>query len=181
MKRIFQVIILTLIISCGNKYSFTSEKLSKLIADQIDLQDAMITSTQLEELGEIQYIDIRSARDFGISHPQGAVNIQIPDLLDPKHSELLGNPNTNLLIYGKDPGEINKAWIILGSIGIENVRMFTTLDGPDVAKYDYAKLWSDLVENTELDAPSIELPPPPKVIPVTRKPKPVKEKKEEGC
>lgn len=181
MKRILQIIILTLIISCGKKHSFTPEKLSNLIVDQIDLQDAMITSTQLEELGEIQYIDIRPAIEFRNAHPQGAVNIQIPDLLDPKHSELLGNPNTNLVIYGNDPGEINKAWIILGSIGIENVRMYTKLAGPDVAQYDYAKLWSDLIENTELDAPPIELPPPPKVIQVTRKPKPVKEKEEEGC
>ena len=99
MKRILPVIILIMTISCGKKSSFTPDKLSAAFVDQIDLQDAMVTSGQLKELGEIQYIDIRSAREFGASHHPGAVNIRIPDLLNPKHSELLGNPNTNFLIH----------------------------------------------------------------------------------
>lgn len=172
-----------------------------LTSEDVVLPEQILEAAQ-QEGGDFVLVDVRSPAEYAAGHPQNAINVPGRDILEPEFIELWDQTNTTYYFLGNNQLEANTPWMILVQMGYSNIRVLqgglAYLEDPssssdtqmkdEIARYDYAAIFSKAVENAEkINAPA---PKPvvakkrPKVIVPKPKPKPapvIEEEEEEGC
>ncbi|NPA44562.1 MAG: rhodanese-like domain-containing protein [Chlorobi bacterium] len=67
-----------------------------------------------------RFIDLRSAKDYQISHLEGAINIPISKILDFKYRDIVNQDEKINVLYYSDQGGACAPWMILTQLGYKN-------------------------------------------------------------
>ncbi|WP_456421251.1 rhodanese-like domain-containing protein [Lutibacter sp.] len=107
---------------------------------------------QIKDLDSINstLIDIRSPYEYNKGYIKNAINIYVPDLLEPKqlsYIKQLDKENKIIVLYGKNPEEANGAWLLLTQLGLKNIKVLC-------AKLNY-KNDKLIVEGYPLEKPAL--------------------------
>jgi rhodanese-related sulfurtransferase len=98
----------------------TKSTLEKLTSD-----DYLITLNDLNDPDQV-LIDVRSQFEFEKGHLENAINIYTPDILSDENSDIfeeLKETNKTVVLYGKNPQEVNPPFLILYQLGFDNIKM----------------------------------------------------------
>lgn len=98
-----------------------SEELSSI--DQVTPDEAM---ELMYDSSLALFIDIRNRYDFEKGHLENAINIPVPDLLNPENKVLFDRclkDSLPLVLYGNDELEANAPWMLIYELGYSNARL----------------------------------------------------------
>lgn len=182
------------------------EKNSISTLEKIIDNDYFISLEDIKSMDPSSYaiIDIRSNFEFEKGHIEDAKNISIHQLLNKSSITFfneLKKTNKTPILYGKDPEEVNGAWMLMFQLGYDNAKMLCIvanyLDNKFQAKEysierpyaNYAKIMNDAQEvkiisttkknsNTKAEVKTTKSTTPKKIIPI---PKKKKRMPEGGC
>lgn len=101
---------------------------SETTLNEIVSNNYIITLEQLKAMDTDQYIlvDIRSNFEYAKGHLDSAVNISTHQILESNNIDFFDNLKNNNKIaslYGKNPEEVNSAWMLLYQLGYNNVKI----------------------------------------------------------
>jgi len=88
------------------------------IINKADLNDKVLKESAL--------IDIRSPYEFNKGHLKNAINIYMPNLLEPKNKKILKaieKDNKKIILYGADADEASGSWLLLTQLGYKNINV----------------------------------------------------------
>jgi rhodanese-related sulfurtransferase len=71
------------------------------------------------------FIDVRGKYEYEKGHIENAINIPVPDLLDPDNKELYEKwkaDSITVVLYGKDELQANGPWMLMYQLGYTNMR-----------------------------------------------------------
>lgn len=82
----------------------------------------------LNDLNNFDYvlIDVRNQFEFEKGHLENAINIYTPNILSDENSDLfeeLKETNKTAVLYGKNPEEVNPAFLILYQLGFDKIKL----------------------------------------------------------
>ena len=106
-----------------NTFVHTTQKTLEKISDQSYL-------TSISEINNPKYVfvDVRSAYEFEKGSLKNAININTPDFLAEKNLKVfqeLKNTEKTIVLYGKNPEEVNLPFLLLYQLGFDNVKLLT--------------------------------------------------------
>ncbi|VAW22482.1 hypothetical protein MNBD_BACTEROID04-1877 [hydrothermal vent metagenome] len=105
------------------KNVFKNDK--NLTLNHIIKQDYILQIKDLDSVNST-LIDIRSPYEYNKGYIKNAINIYVPDLLEPKqlsYIKQLDKENKIIVLYGKNPKEANGAWLLLTQLGLKNIKV----------------------------------------------------------
>jgi rhodanese-related sulfurtransferase len=181
------------------------ELLAAINAGDHRLTPAAMIDFVSKNQGKSRIIDVRPPAVFEIGHLNGAVNIPLPNLLEPASLKLFNERKTTHVLVGADEREANSAWMMLRQLGFENLRVLqggmdyiqgdsATLAGQpadaEVARYDFKTMWQQAADREKQEveirkpvpAPLPAQRPAKTIVPQKKKTEPAAPvKEEEGC
>ncbi|KGL62353.1 rhodanese-like domain-containing protein [Polaribacter sp. Hel1_85] len=158
----------------------------------------------LNEVSNKDYVlvDIRSAYEFEKGHLENAINIHTPDFLNEDNLSIfkeIKETNKTVILYGKNPEEVNLPFLLLYQLGYDNMKLLTVkLDyyqnklitkncDVEISKADVAAFINESVKK-QADAmkkANIKITTKPKTTTTPKKVIPIRKKKkmptEGGC
>ncbi|WP_397445769.1 rhodanese-like domain-containing protein [Polaribacter sp. R77954] len=170
-----------------NTFAHTTKNTLEKISDQNYL-------TSISEMNNPKYIfiDIRNAYEFEKGSLKNAINIHTPDFLAEENLEVfkeLKNTEKTMVLYGKNPEEVNLPFLLLYQLGFDNVKLlaveldyvqnilFTKKTTVEVSKNNIAAFINTSRKNTGINAKITKKPVQKKIIVRQKK----KKAAEGGC
>lgn len=157
LKYIFSAIAMMFLLNACNDNGAIEATESKKRCDVSTLTLEQVTNLLYgKNLNDIQFIDIRDAHSYSVSHLPGAVNIPLPTFFDDKYFSRI-NKDKILMIYGDDSSlprlislmsahyKLANMYVIMGGYDflkdkiIDNFGIYSGLYNDEEALYDYAK------------------------------------------
>jgi rhodanese-related sulfurtransferase len=103
----------------GESYQFDPVELGRMITERADqLAPSDLAQWIVEQQGDYQLIDIRSAQEFQAGHIPGAAGMPLAELLQPAALRALANGKT-IVLYGNGQSHAAQAWLVLKAAGVD--------------------------------------------------------------
>lgn len=128
ISAVLFLLIVTIAILTFEKPKNVFEKNTEATLQEIVNNSYILTLSELEskESSQYQLIDIRSNFEYTKGYINDAVNISTHDILESGNIELfdeLAESNKMAVLYGEDPNDANRAWMLLYQLGYENAKI----------------------------------------------------------
>jgi len=128
ISAVLFLLIVTIAILTFEKPENVFEKNTEATLQEIVSDNYILTLSELDsnESSQYQLIDIRSNFEYTKGHINDAINISTHDILESGNIELfddLGESNKMAILYGEDPNDANRAWMLLYQLGYENAKI----------------------------------------------------------
>ncbi len=202
MKKFHLIIgiaVSALLVSCSvdDSQSYVlnpEETLQVVLKDQDIIAPEELADIILMGSGNYQLIDLRTPHEFLVGHAEGAINLPAKNLLKEENLARLNQDGRTPLLYGNNSEQVYSYYILLKQLGIKNIKIAfggydfiknNILDSYGVrsgsyynerARYDYAKVVSEIAGSGAAPASTSSAPKPKKKV--------IKRKKKEvagGC
>jgi len=128
ISAVLFLLIVTIAILTFEKPENVFEKNTEATLQEIVSNNYILTLSELDskESSQYQLIDIRSNFEYTKGHINDAINISTHDILESGNIELfdeLVESNKIAILYGEDPNDANRAWMLLYQLGYENAKI----------------------------------------------------------
>jgi len=128
ISAVLFLLIVTIAILTFEKPKYVFEKNTEAILNEVNNNSYILTLNQLDSIEQSQYqvVDIRSNFEYTKGHINEAINITTHDILKSMNIELfdeLVENNKIAVLYGEDPNDANRAWMLLYQLGYENIKI----------------------------------------------------------
>lgn len=112
----FAIIMLAVIISkfsSGHYGSANADVMEISTSDDFIMDYAELSATT-QDMGDIQFIDLRSEEAFSNGHIPGAINVPVKDLLEKEHRGVFKSDHTKVLYSDQEMLTVHAAMLLLG-------------------------------------------------------------------
>lgn len=179
-KIVFSLAVVMLLGCQSNNRTIDGSIDQELIEGINDLNHTIDLSEILEAPDDFMVIDIRDRLMYDQNHIQGAIHIPLPELIHNEQIKSIDPDELTKVIVGSDYAEAHSAWMVLKTLGINDIYVLTEGDVEemiaDIAVYDYKSMINKLLEEgmKANESQPVKVPPKPR-------PKKKKVVEEEGC
>jgi rhodanese-related sulfurtransferase len=183
LNKIVLFFAIAMLLACQSNISTINRSIDQELIEGInDLNHTIDLSEILESPDDFMVIDIRDRLMYDQDHIQGAIHIPLPELIHNEHVKSVEPNEITKVIVGSDYAEAHSAWMVLKTMGINDIYVLTEGDVEemiaDIAVYDYKSMINKLLEEGMKANESLPVTVPPKPKPRPKKKKVVEE---EGC